>query len=368
MLEIVEINELSSLAEYREAWDLLYAATPGANFFQSFSWLEVYWKFFSENQHFRVLVIKKNGTPLGFLPLVEKNITTRMGRLRLLTFPLDNWGSFYGPVGSEPGKILATSLEYLQKQPNRVDFFELRWIGRYEGEKDLYSEAFEQAKMPFYQTLWDQTSLVCFAGGWEAYKSSRKGKWLRQLRQAIEKLHQGHQVGYICYRPGGKATNEIDPRWDLYDACEAIAQKSWQADSPDGTTLSHETIRGFLREVHVAAAREGAVDLNLLYLDDQPAAFIYGYRHEGYAFGLRRGFDAEKSSLGLGNILLWMTLEESARRGDRLYDMGPGSLESKRYFQTDLTPTYRFSHFPPGASWRTWLMRWRRAWQARQEV
>ena len=96
--------------------------------------------------------------------------------------------------------------------------------------------------------------------------------------------------------------------------------------------------------------------MNLLMLDDEPAAFIYGYHYQGQVYGLRRGFDAQRSRAGLGAALLWHTLQDSAQRGDWFYDMGIGSLESKRHFQNRVLPIYRFSHFP-AAVFRTQLLR-----------
>ena len=55
-------------------------------------------------------------------------------------------------------------------------------------------------------------------------------------------------------------------------------------------------------------------------------AFIYGYHYHGYVYGLRRGYDAERSREGAGNVLLAYTLRDSFARGDRIYDMGVGSL------------------------------------------
>ena len=100
-------------------------------------------------------------------------------------------------------------------------------------------------------------------------------------------------------------------------------------------------MRGFLRETHEAAAAAGAVDLNLLLIDGVPVAFIYGYHYRGYVYGLRRGYDAERSREGAGNVLLAYTLRDSFARGDRIYDMGVGSLESKRHFQTRVLPILR---------------------------
>ena len=150
----------------------------------------------------------------------------------------------------------------------------------------------------------------------------------------------GGQVGNLPYDDGS-------PRWDLYDACEDLARRSWQSAATNGTTLSHESVRGFLRDAHQAAAAAGAVDLNLLLLDGSPVAFIYGYHYRGYVYGLRRGYDVERGAEGAGNVLLAYTLRDSFARGDRLYDMGVGSLRSKRHFETRVIPLLRYSHYPP---------------------
>ena len=62
-------------------------------------------------------------------------------------------------------------------------------------------------------------------------------------------------------------------------------------------------------------------------------------------------------------MLLAYTLRDSFARGDRIYDMGVGSLESKRHFQTRLLPILRYSHFPPLAL-RTQVLRVKRWWQS----
>jgi CelD/BcsL family acetyltransferase involved in cellulose biosynthesis len=53
--DVREINDLDGLAEYRSAWSDLLDQTPGASFFQSLDWLEVYWRHFGAGQKLRVL-------------------------------------------------------------------------------------------------------------------------------------------------------------------------------------------------------------------------------------------------------------------------------------------------------------------------
>jgi len=333
--------------------------TPGATFFQSFEWLEAYWRHFSAGKTLRTLIVLEDDRPAAIVPLIVRLEESRVGMLRVLTYPLDNWGSFYGPIGPDPAAALKTAMEHIHRTTRDWDMIELRWMGA-PGTNPLQAQnAMLSAGFQAYPTLWNQTAAVDFSGGWEKYLAGRKGVWLRRMRQTEEKLSRRNRVSYLRCRPAGKQQGDGDPHWDLYEACETIAWKSWQASATDGTTLSHESVRSFLRELHSLAASAGAVDMNLLMLNDRPAAFIYGYQYLGRVYGLRRGFDAECSRTGLGSVLLWNTLKDSALRGDSIYDMGIGSLESKRHFQNCLLPIYRISHFP-AAVLRTQLLRFSR--------
>jgi hypothetical protein len=155
-------------------------------------------------------------------------------------------------------------------------------------------------------------------------------------------------VSYQRYRPLGAAHGDDDPRWDLYQACEEIARQSWQGSSTSGTTLSHDAIRGFLRDAHAAAARAGGIDLNLLHLSGRPVAFAYCYHLEGHIYGLRTGYDSTACDAGAGTTLMRRLIEDSFARGDRCIDLGPGYVEGKRPWLTTSTTSYRYLHYSAG--------------------
>ena len=100
----------------------------------------------------------------------------------------------------------------------------------------------------------------------------------------------------------------------------------------------------------------GMVDVNVLTVDGQPAAFLYGYHYRGNVIGLRTGFDAALRD-GIGSALMLKTIDDSCRRGDRIIDFGPGEREHKRRLRTrtgiDLPPHVhadRFVAFASGAA------------------
>jgi CelD/BcsL family acetyltransferase involved in cellulose biosynthesis len=363
MPQVLEINDIGQLASFRHEWGGLLSQTDGASFFQSLQWLEVYWRHFGQGQVLRVLVTMDGQRPTGILPLVVRREHTRVGQLRVLTFPLHDWGSFYGPIGPDPAPTLAAGLEHLRRTPRDWDILELRWQGAV-GFDPLQTQAIMHAAgFQAYVTVWDRTAIVELSGTWQSYWSGRKSSWLQRFRNAENKLSKQGSISHVRYRPPGLEHDDASPRWDLYDVCEEIARRSWQGAATDGTTLSHQCVRSFLRDAHEAAAAAGAVDLNLLLIDDEPVAFLYNYHYRGYVSGLRRGYDAQRSRQGVGNLLLTYALRDSFARGDRIYDLGVGSLRSKRYFQTGLLPILRLSHFPM-LPVRTQLLRLSRWWQA----
>ena len=374
MTQVIEINDWEHLSEYRLLWNSLLPQTRGATFFQSFEWLETYWRHFGDRQRLRVLIVSADERPIGILPLAVMPEHTRLGTVRLLTYPLDGWGTFFGPIGPNPTATLWTGLRHIADTPRDWDVADLRWIDADGIDAGRTGKAMRAAGMsaierPFIQSAQielgnnnpgsgirensdaDQRSGIRknsdAAANWEAYWMCRKSRWRQNMARAERRLAECGEVTYIRYRPDGSRYGDDDPRWDLYNACESIARRSWQGATDDGTTLSHESVRDYLRDAHETAAAAGGLDLNLLLLDGHPAAFAYNYHYRGSVYGLRTGFDSAVTTEGSGNVLLRRMIEDSFERGDHLIDLGPGSLEAKRQWATRVQTSYHNPHYAP---------------------
>jgi CelD/BcsL family acetyltransferase involved in cellulose biosynthesis len=354
-LQVEEIDRIEQLAPLADAWDALLHRTTGASFFHTLAWLRAYWKHFGADQQLRVLAVSEGERVRGIVPMVVRRESTRVGRLRVLTYPLHDWGSFYGPLGAEPAETLASALKYLSQRKRDWDMIELRWVDAGSPMAAETEQALRAAGMHARRTIWDRTAVIDCTGSWESYLAERDGRWRSNLRRARRRLEAAGEVQYVRYRPSpaecarAGAAPEVDPRWDLYDACERIAATSWQGSSTTGTTLSHARVSRFLRDCHAAAIAHGMVDLNLLKLRDQPVAFAYNYVCGGRVFGLRLGYDPAFARDGVGSVLLARTIEDSFARGDRLYDLGTGYLHTKRHFMTRQVNVLRYSHIGPRA-------------------
>lgn len=365
MKHVEEINDVDRLARYRLLWQALLSQTPGATFFHSLDWLLVYWKYFGAGQRLRVLVGWDGDRPVGILPLVVRSEATRAGVVRVLTYPLHDWGTFYGPIGPEPAAMLRLGMEHIRGTARDWDLLDLRWVDEDGTDQGQTRESMASARLAPHRQAWDRAAVVDLSGKWDDYWRSRTPKWRESIRRYRRRLDAAGQVEFVRYRPKGSAAGEDDPRWDLYDSCVELARSSWQGRSTDGSTLCHGSVAPFLREAHEAAVRTGSLDLCLLRLDGRPIAFVYNYHHRGRLFGLQMGFDPAAAALGPGKVLQYLMFQDSFARGDTHFDMGVGSLEAKSHWLTGVVTSYRLTCFG-SASLRTQLLRLKRWYVARR--
>ena len=346
MSRVVEINSAEELSNYRLLWTHLLGQTRGATFFQSLDWLLAYWRHYGSEQHMRVLIVYSCHEPIGILPLVVRRERTRLGSVRVLTYPLDGWGSFYGPLGPHPTATLLAGMGHIARTPRDWELLDLRWVDRHQLDHGRTGRAMQSVGFQGQRQPWTRVSLVDCRRGWDSYWNNRPSKFRSNVRRSERRLAEQGTLRFERYRPTGIRHADADPRWDMYDVCERLAERSWQGGSASGTTLSHASVRPFLRDVHAVAASAGTLDMGLLYLDETPVAFGYQYTYQGRVYGLRMGYDPAESYAGAGHVLLKHLLEDSFRRGDELFDLGPGYLEAKRAWQTSLATTYHYSHYP----------------------
>jgi CelD/BcsL family acetyltransferase involved in cellulose biosynthesis len=344
MYALREINDCAALAELRPTWQALLAQTPGATFFSTPDWLEIYWQHYGAGQRLRVLVVSHQQNTLGIVPFVVRREPRKVGPVQVLTYPLDDWGSFYGPICRDEDResVLGVAMSHIVHSPRDWDLVQLRFVDETGADRGATRQAMRQVGLQAYRKVRDRAPLVRLPGSYADYETGWRSKW----RQNVKRLRRNvASCGEVRYERHVAQAGDTDPRWDLYDVCEDIARRSWQADSTRGTSLSHESVRRFLRDVHAAATRLGAADMNVLWIGERPAAFAYNYVWQGYVFGLRSGYDAHVCREGAGNLLTLEVVRDSIRRGYHTYDLGPGSLRCKRHFQTEVKDVLQYSHF-----------------------
>lgn len=352
MADVVEVHSLEELQSYRMAWNALLDSTPRRSFFLTFDWLELAWKHFDNEHDYRVLVIRSEGKPIGFVPLCVVEEQYRVGKVRTLTFPIADWGAWYAPIGPDQAACYWLAMQHLANRERDWDLLELRWIDQQQGKLASLSTAMQAAGLPGKVASHRETSVVEIAGTWEDYLQTRTNKRRHEIRRHLRFYEKQPGAEFVRHRPLPASKGDGHPRWDLYDDCKRIAAASWQGQAADGVTLSHDRVAAFLRDCHEAAARLGMLDLTLLKLDGQPVAFGYNYHYHGEIAGLRMGYDSAYRHLGVGTVSLLSSLRDSFERGDQRFDLGVEHYNYKHRYRTKVEQSKKITHYPL-ADWKS---------------
>jgi len=359
VFSVTEINNLAELSSYHLQWQRLLAVTPQATFFHTLGWLTSYWEHFGERQKLRVLFVHAQGELVGIVPLVVRQERTRLGPLRVLTYPLDHWGTFFSPLGRQQALTLWAAMKHIASGRRDWDLVDVRWVDRDGVDRGRTPRAMMLAGLRPAERRMHEVSQIDLAGSWDAYWRGLDGHWRNNVRRSEKRLALQGRVTHVRYRPAGSACGDDEPRWDLFEACVSVARASWQHRvRGGGNTLSHPGVSEFLRTAHLAAVKAGAADINLLYVDERPVAFAYNYVWCGAVYGLRTGYHEELGQAGAGSVLMARMLQDSFARRDATFDLGPDETHIKRHWTTYVKGSYQYTYYSWGL--RAQALRWRR--------
>ncbi len=371
MANVIEINDPSELESYRMVWNSLLSKTSRASFFHSFDWFQTYWKHFGQKKRMRVLIVQSMGKPIGIVPLCVSRERYHIGNVRVLTYPLSDWGMWYGPIGPDQSACLFMALKHIRETPRDWDMIDLRWAAAGLNEKNATGRTMRALGWQPQKLAYQQNSVIRLANtDHDSYMGSLPKKWRHEIHRQQRTLEREWDVSFERHRPASTTSGGGEPRWDLYEECLSISQKSWQGSSTTGNTLCHNRVRPFLRDCHEVAARVGMLDVAVLRLNGRPAAFQYNYHYHGSVYGLRMGFDPEFAKQGVGKVLMSRFIEDSFQRGDQAIDLGAGDYDFKRKFRTDVEASSRFVCYP-WSSWRSQgvrLTRWLKSHRKAKET
>ncbi|MFV2067142.1 MAG: GNAT family N-acetyltransferase, partial [Pirellulales bacterium] len=215
MAEIIEINDIAQLDQYQLAWTQLLLETPRASFFQTLDWLRIYWKHFGDRQRLRVLIALVGGTPIGIVPLCVRPESYRIGKLRVLTYPLHDWGTYFGPIGPQGAATLLLAMRHLRSSVRDWDLLDLRWTNKRDTDRGRTPRALSAVGWRADEGEWATTAVIDLSGSWDDYLAGRSQKWRANRRSQQRSLERQGCVEYERYRPQGAVWGEDEPRWNL---------------------------------------------------------------------------------------------------------------------------------------------------------
>ena len=146
---------------------------------------------------------------------IVRDVVTRVGTLRYLTYPLDDWGSLFGPITARPVETLRSAIEHAMRTRRTWDVLEPRWVPADGMLARIVERAFEEAGVRVVERPWLGSPTLVFQGTFAEYLAALDPAALTEIRTVLENgnapvlacLHAvlGEEVAHLGY-----ATRDLD--------------------------------------------------------------------------------------------------------------------------------------------------------------
>ena len=143
----------------------------------------------------------------GVVPLIVVCDHTKVGTLRSLRYPLDGWGSFYGPIGGDPAALLRLAYEHVLSTGRDWDLIDMLWVDRDGADGGATKRTLCESGLAARACEWLPSVQIELGGGWEAYWAGRKSKWRTNVRTLRKGLARAGEIAHVRYRPRRRSTS-----------------------------------------------------------------------------------------------------------------------------------------------------------------
>ncbi len=319
------IAEANDLAVLEDDWNDLVTRSEDCSVFQTFAWLNTWWRLFGENRRMRIIAARDDGTLIGLLPVYIENAqllpAIGLRKLRLIGYGGDTTPDDLGPIldqaqADQALALLVQGLNMLRQEWDIAEFDDLDpqspLITLIQDQKPGEAEITEGARI----------SYVELPASFDDYlaKLSSNRRW--KLRKGRKKLHEA--CNYRFHVVGSQ--DELDR---YYPDLIRLHRDRWEGRAED-IGFSTEGYVTFHRDVMAHLLKQDALRLMFLIGDQGPIAASYCYRWRGAFYFFQGGIDKDYKAFRLGEVLMGHAIEQAIVEGMTVFDMLRGEHDYKK--------------------------------------
>ncbi len=336
MFQVFEVNTIEELRTYQLAWEELWQRGRSKRFQLSFPWLEAYWKHANGDRTMKVLVATLAGRVIGILPLVKKKAMSRLGSLNVLTYPLDSWGSWYGPVGPNSAATLTATMRYLSQSKKKWDLLDLSYTDRDRLDLGRTVTAARNMGWSNLERIWKAVPLMQLQASWDQFLNDKSENKLNRILAAEKELSTFGTIKLQHYRSDFSDRNEID---SFLHCWREIVKQGNRTDLKELPTVL---------SMAQAADDSALLDLAVLTINNKPAAATIGFVHP-HGLEIVRSVASRGLPAAFESVLLGRILEQSLLLEDESVEICPAcslAQTAKKLWATKMLCSYRYSCAP----------------------
>lgn len=302
-ITVTRVETIEQFESLREEWNTLLFQSLEKDIFLTWEWLFAWWKNIGKHHNeLWLLLIREGDTLIAIVPLMlsHKQVGIKLRWLGNIGDPDCDIGGII-TINSE--KTIQALVKYVYEHKKDWDVFELMEINAnnpltkqfISSLQDLGFKLHQKHEKHYYIPLSGQT--------WEGYYNGLSKNMRHNLKRRVKRTAEMGNVTYKRYIGETLA-------WEQFQTMFALSEKS---NFPDLYKTEQE--RNFHKDLFNLMQKQEWIQIEILYVDDRPLAFQYGFCFENRYEDWRGGIDKEFETLAPGKLLMMLSLEERFKRG-----------------------------------------------------
>ena len=281
-----------------DEWDAL-AEGVGATPWSRAGWFRAWYAAFAPDSG-HVLVLRRSGTLVGVVP-----ITSHRG----IVSSASNWHTPEFCLVGESDALEQVASAVVERRPHRIAF---RFVTADDPGTLAVRSAAEESGYTIQERTLEQSPYIETSGDWDAYRSERNSKLLRELRRRRRRLEGEGRYAFEVHDGSERLEGLLAEGFQV----EAAGWKS----TAGSAIVSQPATRLFYSEIGRWAAAQGWLRLAFLRLDSKPLAFDFAVEHDGVHYLLKTGFDPDYRRFAPGMLLRHEMIARAFGEGLRSYE------------------------------------------------
>jgi CelD/BcsL family acetyltransferase involved in cellulose biosynthesis len=338
---ISHINTLEAFESLRRDWDDLLQASSSDCFFLTWEWLHSWWKHLAGQRELSLLAVHSQGEIIGLAPFSFRSARFSPPVVELLGTGIV--GSDYLDLIVRRGceaEVIDALVDYVSERKWLLKLGQLRrsaWAVR------LGSALATRTDYRSYEMTTDVCPYISFAGRtWESYLAGLGSSHRANFQRRLKQLRRDFSFRFE------HATTEKN-RAEFLAALIDLHRKRWH-EKGASEAFSTPDIVAFHDEVTRFALERGWLRLFVMWLNDRPAAALYGFQRNRRFYFFQSGLDPEYSRYSVGLVTMGLAIQSALEDGAEEYDLLHGNESYKSLWAQETREIRKLELYPPSAT------------------
>jgi len=298
-LHLTVIESVEDFDNIRPAWNDLCGKSTEYCPMLGHNWLSAWWDAFGEERQLYVVLVWQGEQLVGAAPLAYETRKIHWQRRRVITGFSNAWVDRYHFLAVEPQKpIIDLVLEHLVNTAPHWDRIEFEPFDDSTSQMRLLVEALNEKGMRSGMLASLQSPRLILGDSWEGMLQALSSSFRQTVKRKIRKAEKTASIEM-----------RIATDASCIDDIMTISLESWQHEN--GTSMaSTSQIRNFYTRVIQGAATDGSLQVGLMYINGEPAAFDFNLIGRSILHNFKLGFRRQYAQLSPGIVLKSYVLQE----------------------------------------------------------